>query len=208
MNILKPRIQGLADAFVRFKHRLLMETLLANGLGYDGIAMFSASHTIGDSGTQSNLLTGTGVTLAQVTADYTAARAAMIGFKTDTGEHFNANLDLTVLCGPALFGVFEQLQKATTISQTTNVLFGGFKLIVSPYLASLTGGDANDWYLLNKVGFLGPLIWQDREMPVLDGITDPESDHVFKYNQYLWGARARSNAGVGLWQLAVKTTNT
>jgi phage major head subunit gpT-like protein len=208
LGTIMPRIQGLASAALRHRHKLLMQTILANGVAYDGVAMFATTHATGDSGTQSNLLTGTGVTTAQVTADFRAARAALLGYKTDTGEHFNTQLDLIVLAPQGLFGVFEELQNATLISNTTNVLKGAFKLVISPYLASLTGGDANDWYLINKVGPIKPFIFQDREAPDLVGMTNPEADHVFKYNEYLWGTKARYNTGMGLWQLAVKTTNT
>lgn len=208
LKTIMPRIQDLASTAVRHKHRLLMETIIANGLAYDGVAMFATTHSTGDSGTQSNLLTGTGVTTAQFAADFRAARAAMMGFKTDTGEHFNAMMDLVVLVPPGLFGVAEELQNATLISNTTNVLKGAFKLFVSPYLASLGSGDANDWYLINRAGPIKPFVFQDRESPDLTGITDPKADHVFKYNEYLWGTKARYNTGYGLWQLAVKTTNT
>lgn len=32
-------------------------------------------------------------------------------------------------------------------------------------------------------------------------ITDPSHEHVFKNGEYIYGVRARVNAGFGLWQL-------
>jgi phage major head subunit gpT-like protein len=208
LGTIMPRINELASTAMRHRHRLLMETLLANGVGYDGVAFFATTHVTGDSGTQSNLLTGTGTTIAAITLDFRTARQAMMAFKTDTGEHFNTMMDLVVLAPPALHGIFEELQNATQIANTTNVLKGAFKLFVSPYLASLSGGDANDWYLINRAGAIKPFIFQDRMAPNLIGMTNPESDHVFKFNEYLWGSEGRYNTGYGLWQLATKTTNT
>jgi len=33
-------------------------------------------------------------------------------------------------------------------------------------------------------------------------MTRPDNEHVFKNDEYLYGVRARVNAGYGLWQLA------
>jgi phage major head subunit gpT-like protein len=208
VKTIQPRIMDLAAAAARHRYKLLTQNILANNVSYDNVAMFATTHNIGGQGNQSNLLTGTGTTLAQVQADFFAARAALIAFKSESGEHFNIAPKLLVLAPPSLWGVFDQLQNATIISQTENVLKGQFELEINPYLASLSGGDANDWYLLNTLGPIKPFVFQNRRSPDLVGITDPESEHVFKHNTFLWGSSARYNVGNGLWQMAIKTTNT
>src|SRR3989442_799519 len=53
--------------------------------GYDSKNFFAANHSEGSSGTQSNLLTGTGTSQAQIEADYYSAKSALMGFKDDQG---------------------------------------------------------------------------------------------------------------------------
>ncbi len=59
------------------------------------------------------------------------------------------------------------------------------------------------WYLMDTSRPLKPLIYQEREKPEFEAKTDPgTSDQVFLTDEYLYGTRARSVAGFGLWQLA------
>ncbi|MDW0499523.1 Mu-like prophage major head subunit gpT family protein, partial [Mannheimia haemolytica] len=58
------------------------------------------------------------------------------------------------------------------------------------------------FYVLDDSQAIKPLIWQERTTPEIETKFDPsESDHVFMKDQYLWGVRARGNAGFGFWQL-------
>lgn len=74
------------------------------------------------------------------------------------------------------------------------------------YQSNLTIGTANSaptWYVIDDTNIFKPLIWQQRVAPDLDTKENSaESDHVFMYDQFLYGARARGNAGYGFWQLA------
>ncbi|WP_239352712.1 Mu-like prophage major head subunit gpT family protein [Snodgrassella communis] len=66
-----------------------------------------------------------------------------------------------------------------------------------------TADSAPTWYVIDDVNILKPLIWQERVAPDLEAKdSSAESDHVFMVDQYLYGARARGNAGYGFWQLA------
>ena len=57
------------------------------------------------------------------------------------------------------------------------------------------------WYLLDTTRAIKPFIWQERVMPEIDTVTDSSSSFIFLKDQYLFGVRARSNAGYGFWQL-------
>ena len=46
------------------------------------------------------------------------------------------------------------------------------------------------------------MIWQERMPYEFQSITDPGHQHVFLHDEYIYGVRARVNAGFGLWQLA------
>lgn len=66
------------------------------------------------------------------------------------------------------------------------------------------------WYLLDTSRGLKPLIWQERVKASLESVfsdggsfVDP---HVFMNDEFLFGVRARGNAGYGLWQMAACST--
>jgi phage major head subunit gpT-like protein len=64
------------------------------------------------------------------------------------------------------------------------------------------GGSGAAWFLLDCSQMLKPLLFQERlpyQITRLDRDTD---ENVFSRGQYLYGVRARCNAGYGLWQLA------
>ncbi|MCA8878608.1 MAG: Mu-like prophage major head subunit gpT family protein [Rhodobacteraceae bacterium] len=63
-------------------------------------------------------------------------------------------------------------------------------------------GTAEPWYLLDCSRQIKPLIWQRREDYEFQFINRPTDTHVFMEDEYLYGVRARVNAGFGLWQMA------
>lgn len=206
LGMYKPRIMELADEAKRHLDELV-SLLLKNGaatLCYDGQYFFDTDHAEGDSGTQSNKLTGTGVTVAALQTDFRAARAAMWKFKNDRGKpYMRGEPQLQVVCPPDLQGAFEELLNATTIGNTTNVLKGAATLKVNQYLT-----DVNDWFLLNVGAPLKPFIAQMRKRPEFVALDNPNaSETVFMKKKFLYGVEARYNAGYGLWQFGVQTTN-
>lgn len=58
------------------------------------------------------------------------------------------------------------------------------------------------WYLLDTSRPIKPLIWQVRETYEFQAVTNPADHNVFMTDRYLYGVRARVNAGFGLWQMA------
>lgn len=73
-------------------------------------------------------------------------------------------------------------------------------------MSNLTTGTDNEaptWYVVDDTNVLKPLVYQERLSPEFETKFDPsKSDKVFMEDQYLYGVRARGNAGFGLWQLA------
>lgn len=206
MQGIQVRIRDLAARAKIFPAKLLMELVKAgtSQLCYDGLAFFSASHVEGSSGTQSNLLTGTGVTLATLKADFNAAVAAMLSYKDDQGEPFyedELGMDLLIVCPPALKALFMELMNSNIISQSDNSLKGAAKVMSSSRLT-----DTNDWYLFNNGGVVKPLILQENT-PVEFGALEGNSDEGFMRRMYHYGVEWYGNVGFGLWQKAIKTTN-
>ncbi len=201
---IKIRIQELAVKARIFPLKLLM-TLVVNGttqLCYDGQPFFSASHSEGDSGTQSNIVTGTGVTLTNLEDDFNSAVALMLGYKDDAGATINENATQTLLvvCPIGLKAKFEKLLGAELIGSNTNVMKGVARVVAS---GRLTG---NDWYLFDVSGAIKPLILLEN-MPVEFGSLEGDSDEGFKRRFYLYGVEWYGSVGYGMWQKAVKIDN-
>jgi len=69
-------------------------------------------------------------------------------------------------------------------------------------VANTEGGSGAPWFLLDTTRAMRPVIWQTRtlyELQHLDGTSD---ENVLLRDEFLYGVRARPNAGFGLWQLA------
>ncbi len=74
----------------------------------------------------------------------------------------------------------------------------GNKIVVS----NVQAGSGPGWYLLDTSRAVRPIVWQEREAYDFQAKTSPTDDNVFMNDKYLYGVRARVNAGFGLWQLA------
>jgi phage major head subunit gpT-like protein len=206
-SMVQTRVRDLAARAKVFPIKLLMDLIVAGTtqLCYDGLAFFSASHVEGQSGTQTNIVNGTGTTLAQLTADFLSARTLMMSYLDDAGQPMFEDLaqqDLMIVCPPALQGTFQQLLNSTILPNNgTNVLYKAADLAVSSRLV-----DANDWYVMNRWGAVKPLVLQEN-MPIEFGALEGQSDEGFKRRFYLYGVEWYGNVGYGLWQKAVKVTN-
>lgn len=62
------------------------------------------------------------------------------------------------------------------------------------------------WFLLVCSKALKPILYQNREAPHFEMITDPKSDHVIKTGEFLASGEARGAAGYTYWQLAYRST--
>ena len=69
-------------------------------------------------------------------------------------------------------------------------------------VSNMQDGEGPGWFLLDTSRAMRPIIWQERMPYELQAITSSNDQHVFLNDQYLYGVRARVNAGFGLWQLA------
>ena len=69
-------------------------------------------------------------------------------------------------------------------------------------VSNMQAGSGPAWYLLDTSREVRPIIWQEREKYEFQAITASNDHHVFMNDEYVYGVRARVNAGFGLWQLA------
>jgi len=75
-------------------------------------------------------------------------------------------------------------------------------------VSNFQGGSGTPWYLLDTSRAVRPIIWQEREKYEFQQLTQETDEYVFKTDRYLYGIRARINAGFGLWQLAYGSKQT
>ncbi len=90
------------------------------------------------------------------------------------------------------------------ISSTDNVFKGECDVLALP---DLSADDANDWYLFSTKRRIKPFIWQEGLDWEFDAMDQPGSESVFNEDEVRYGVKGFANAGYGLWQMGVKTTN-
>ncbi|TKD23059.1 hypothetical protein FBT96_04405 [Rhodobacter capsulatus] len=69
-------------------------------------------------------------------------------------------------------------------------------------VANTDGGAGPGWFLLDTSRSVRPLIWQERMGYEFQSLNGTEDEYVFRNDKFLYGIRARVNAGFGLWQFA------
>lgn len=69
-------------------------------------------------------------------------------------------------------------------------------------VSNFQAGAGTPWFLLDTSRALKPLVYQERIPAQLTSLNQENDMNVFLNDQYLYGVRARSNAGFGLWQMA------
>lgn len=69
-------------------------------------------------------------------------------------------------------------------------------------VSNMQAGTGPAWFLLDATRAIRPIIWQEREPYEFTQVTRVDDERVFMTDQFLYGVRARVNAGFGLWQLA------
>lgn len=75
-------------------------------------------------------------------------------------------------------------------------------------VSNMAAGSGPAWFLLDTSRGARPIIWQEREKYDFQSMTGPNDPNVFMNDEYIYGVRARVNAGFGLWQLAYGSKDT
>lgn len=201
----KTRIDDLARKAKIHPRKLFINALIdgTTELCYDGQPFFSASHEEGKSGTQSNLVTGTGTTLAQLQNDIDNAEERLLGFKDDTGEPWNeGEVKVGIVCHSSLKNAFIRLNTLEQIASGSNPMKGR----ISQITYSSRFADKNSYYLADISEGMKPIIKQKRQDPVFRAL-EGDSEAGFMRKKYHYGIDYRVGFGYGLWQKMVKVTN-
>jgi phage major head subunit gpT-like protein len=75
-------------------------------------------------------------------------------------------------------------------------------------VSNMQAGAGAAWFLLDTSRAIKPLLFQERVPYNFQSLTADTDENVFKRDEYLYGVRARANAGFGLWQLAFGSKDT
>jgi phage major head subunit gpT-like protein len=198
----------IGESSAMFPDELIYGTLLPggfSGLAYDGQYFFDTDHSVGASGTQSNL-----ITIKLGPTGFAAARLLFYKFKDDQGRPLNPNLDLLLIIPPELLATAEALINTQYTSPgVANPYYQAAEIRVNPWLT-----DANGWYLVNRVGKVKAFVLQNRkreELSVLgqkpgDATVVNQSEAQFMRRKLYVGTYWRGAVGYGLFQKAVGST--
>ena len=202
---IKVRIQSLAYEAIRHKEQMII-SLLANGFTntcYDGQYFFDIDHV--NPGADYQSAQSNKGTDALSAASLQSAITAMSKVKDDKGRSMGVSAD-TIVVPPDLEWTARELLESVYYPEkltgtdnqknSANPLKNRLGLVISPYLT-----DTNNWYLLCTQYPVKPLILQERTNVEFRAL-ESESESGFMRDQYLYGIRARYNAGYGLWQYA------
>ena len=201
-----PRLTNMAKSVAKWPDTLIAPLML-NGESlatYDGQSFFSANHPVDQddaaSAVQSNYY-ASGYALTP--ANYGTVRNNMMALKDVNGLPLAIMPD-TLIVPPQLADAGKKILEndliATAVGNESNIYKNTCKLLVLPELIS----QPTVWYLAQLEDGIRPFIWQLRKAPEFTSQDTPESDNVFNLDMYRYGARARGNAGFGLWYKAAK----
>lgn len=187
----------------------LVIAALLNGstdTGYDGVAYFSDSHSL-NGNTIDNLFAS-----KSLNADnFNEVQSAMAAWCAEDGRPLRVNGRLLVV-PPALKRTAKEIVEAqqrivngTGSASIDNVMRGEARVLVIPELSAAAGGSDTTWYLMDDSRPVKPFIFVERKAPMFMNL-DESSEHAFKNDEALYGARARGVAGYGPFWLAAKCT--
>ena len=193
------------------------------GKCYDGVAFFSASHSEGDSGTQTNLLTATevpslnvGTATAPTTAEMASAIFDAIGYamsyKDDQGEPINENaMSWIVVAGnPVIYGAAAKAIAQNIViasgAATDNILKNSTLKLAAAYNARLTASAWTDKFMIFRADApVAPFIRQSEKGIQVQALAEGSDFEVIE-DAHLYGLKAKRAAGYGLWQGALHCT--
>lgn len=199
----------------------LMRDLITNGgtgTAYDGQAFFSASHSLGSSGTQSNLLTNSDLSILNVAAATSVATAeeaanimiALISrmrrYLNEHGKPLNAGAKgfMFVVHGdqyPAFFTAAKANNLAGGATNPNPLLDATIDVQMDPEATTATQVHV----FRTDATHMRPFILQVRDEIEVDAL-GPGSDYYFQKDGIAVGTRWRGNVGYGEPLTAIRAT--
>lgn len=211
------KVAELAVSWADHWNKLAVGVFEDNDTAYNGTALFSSSHSIGDSGTMDNLLVAGDLaqlniadadapTKAEAAAILAALAAYMWTYKDDYGRPANQGAkSFLAVVHPNVFPGFQSaIADDLYIQGGSNELRGlglSFDIAVEPRLATDT-----DFYFCRTDGVSSkPLILQSEQEPTMQ-VVGPDSEHAIKNNSVLYVSKACRAVAPGEFRQVIKAT--
>lgn len=178
----------------------------SKGKCWDGKAFFADGHPLSGEKTFSNKLDKAlkADSLADARASFGAAETMLMEMADPEGRPLGL-MPKILLVPPALKATAHLLMLSDRLGgDDPNPYKGAAEVVCSPRLTNKKA-----WALLGEgPGGLRPFLWQLRQAPEIEMITDPQHPAVFNRRKLPVGVHGRGAAGYTLPQLAVGSTGT
>jgi hypothetical protein len=211
------RVGEMSMAWADHWNKLSVDVLEANTTAYDSVALFSGSHTFGDSGTLDNDLasgdvaslgvtTTTRPTKAEAGAILADLAAYMYRYTDSSGRPANqAAKRFMVLCPPSMLPGFQSaIHDRLYVSGGSNALANlgqSFVAVAEPRLAA-----TDECYMIRLDGPSSKaLILQEAKSPELQ-VVGPQSEHAIKNNEVLFVSKACRAVAPGEFRHIIRAT--
>jgi phage major head subunit gpT-like protein len=204
LGMLAARVRSLAEAAARriddqvAQFYLTGTTGITNGTTYDGVQLYSNSHTAGTGAgvqpgeAQSNLVAG-----GLATATFNSALQKSMQFLDDEAEPVTTEMR-TILAGPANQLTIRQLFKLEyNAAGASNPDYGMADAVIAPRFGASTA-----WMLLTQAEIKSVVVGIEFE-PQFAASDDPSSPEMFKRRTALYGAHVKFGTCYGPWQASV-----
>lgn len=200
---LMTRVKSFARAYGKLRMKRMAEILTGAvdlGNGYDGVPLFSASHSLGDSGNQSN--TGT---LDLSGPNFDTTRKLMRQYKDHKGDPLLIRPD-TIMVGSELEATADALfNQPYEAGGANNPYYKKVNVVVNDWLF-----DSDNWFLFDTSKDLKPIIFGNRYQGENVRYTSLglDSDTSVLQRKLYWGAETRFGYAVGFPLLVFKQNPT
>jgi hypothetical protein len=210
------RMGEMGQQAINLWEELGVAQLELNANGYDGVAFFSASHSIGSSGTMSNLLTAATLPALNVLTPsrptksecidiLTQVAAYFFEFRTDQGQKANQGTkEIMILCTPRQWPGFVAAQQELNANGGNNeskALGFTFKIAVESLLAG-----ANVFYAFRTdAPSSRPMIMQEEVAPTIE-LIGKGSEHEKKNSSIIVIAKCTRGLGLAEFRQALHCT--
>lgn len=204
LGMLATRVRSLAEAAARriddqvAQFYLQGTTGITEGTTYDGVQLYSDSHTAGTGAgvrageAQSNLVAG-----ALASATFNTALQKSLLFTDDEGEPIVTEM-ATVLVGPTnQLTVRELFKLERNAAGASNPDYGMAEAIIAPRF-----GLSPAWMLITQAEIKSVIVGMEFE-PQFAAADDPASPEMFKRRTALYGAHVKFGTCYGPWQASV-----
>jgi phage major head subunit gpT-like protein len=210
-HVQRGNISKFASTFARHRTSLFFNLLTdATALGPDGVTFFNVAHPIGDdTNTNSNLVSGTGMTEANILADWLSVKDAIRGWVVRGGDPLFEDIEFMkfTIIYPSEYedvfrSVFEHVRKSTeTIADRPE----GFWYKEAMLWGTQRTNNTDDWYVLIEGIGVAPFAL----MTVKDLTTrwHTQGDSDFFKDAIYYGADAHYQFNPWYWEAAVKVVN-